>query len=388
MRLNWLVTFAWSEVGAQPHSDEIEITTFGPGFGESTIIHIGDGKWIIVDSCIDTTDATDRRSVAEKYLRAMGVDLACQVELIVATHWHDDHVRGLGQLLYSCKSARFSCASSLLNKEFITYIEEMATGATATAGAKVSEFRSVLRVMREGSRKPIKYSSAGRELLTWRAEELSHRESCVVRVFSPSDEEYSIFLRDLASLHPKHGEAKRAAVARIPNLSSVVMHLQFDSFAILLGADMETHSCNLRGCAAAVDEAIERRADRSVIFKVAHHGSINGDYPGIWKNLLLDTPVCIVTPFNKLPRSKKLPTDADVTRLSQRSGKLFLTSQPGNAMPIHARDSVTQRSLRESGIKLQNIAKNLGAVRLRRKVGACAMTWNTELLGAAFEILK
>lgn len=382
------MTFEWNNVGTPPLSDEVEVTIFGPGFGESIILHVGDGKWIVVDSCVDTSDTIDRKPVAEKYLRAIGVDVARQVELIVASHWHDDHVRGLGHLLEACEGARFSCANALLKKEFLTYLEEIATGIAATDGAKISEFRHVLRLMRDISRPPIKWAGAGRELLTWPKNALTHKESCVVRAFSPSDQEFSLFLSNLGMLSPQLGETKHAASAQTPNLASIVLHLQFDSFAILLGADMEIHSSNFRGWAAAVDEAMDRHVDRAAVFKVAHHGSINGDYSRIWEKLLLDAPTCIVTPFNKLPLSKKLPTDADITRLSEKSGKLLLTAPSGNAIPIQNRDSTVQRSLRESGIKLQNLATRLGAVRLRRKIGSCAAPWQTELLGAALEIQK
>ncbi len=38
-----------------PNPDEIEITVFGPGYGECIVIHAGSGKWFIVDSCLDMT---------------------------------------------------------------------------------------------------------------------------------------------------------------------------------------------------------------------------------------------------------------------------------------------------------------------------------------------
>lgn len=36
-----------------PNSDQIELTLFGPGFGECIAVHFGEGRWIVVDSCID-----------------------------------------------------------------------------------------------------------------------------------------------------------------------------------------------------------------------------------------------------------------------------------------------------------------------------------------------
>lgn len=34
-----------------PDAQEMEITLFGPGYGESVVVHLGDQHWFIVDSC-------------------------------------------------------------------------------------------------------------------------------------------------------------------------------------------------------------------------------------------------------------------------------------------------------------------------------------------------
>jgi len=35
----------------QVRPDELEVSVFGPGYGESLAIHLGLGSWIIIDSC-------------------------------------------------------------------------------------------------------------------------------------------------------------------------------------------------------------------------------------------------------------------------------------------------------------------------------------------------
>jgi len=87
-----------------PEPHELEISVFGPGIGECTVAHLGDGAWIVVDSCIDRTSG---HPAALDYLRTLRVDVASQVKLVVATHWHDDHIRGLGKILEAAESARF-----------------------------------------------------------------------------------------------------------------------------------------------------------------------------------------------------------------------------------------------------------------------------------------
>jgi len=39
-----------------PEADVVEVSIFGPGKGESVLIHLGNGKWIMIDSCIDPQD--------------------------------------------------------------------------------------------------------------------------------------------------------------------------------------------------------------------------------------------------------------------------------------------------------------------------------------------
>lgn len=64
---------------AQPGSDEIEVIVMGPGTGESILIHVGNGNWLIVDSYLisETDDQGDAWKPAPiQYLNEIGVDCA------------------------------------------------------------------------------------------------------------------------------------------------------------------------------------------------------------------------------------------------------------------------------------------------------------------------
>ena len=78
---------------AAPGPNDFERTLLGPGYGECAIIHYGHGEWIIVDSCVDEAG----HPAALNYLRQIGVDAGRSVRMIVVTHWHDDHIRGIVQ---------------------------------------------------------------------------------------------------------------------------------------------------------------------------------------------------------------------------------------------------------------------------------------------------
>ncbi len=100
--------------GHPPGDDEFEVTLLGPGYGESMVLHIGGGAWIVVDSC-----GRAEAPAALDYLQTIGLDPARVVVLIVATHWHDDHIRGMGRMVETCANAAFCCAIALCRGEFL-----------------------------------------------------------------------------------------------------------------------------------------------------------------------------------------------------------------------------------------------------------------------------
>src|SRR5688572_8544014 len=93
-----------------PDPNEVEVSVFGPGHGECVVVHLGDGEWMVVDSCRHFEDG---RAAALRYLEAEGVAVETAVKLVIVTHWHDDHIRGLGEIAERCSSARFVCSGAL-----------------------------------------------------------------------------------------------------------------------------------------------------------------------------------------------------------------------------------------------------------------------------------
>lgn len=98
--------------GRCPGDDEFELTLFGPGYGESLVLHVGGGSWVLIDSC-GRTDGP----VALDYLRSIDVDPPEAVRMIAATHWHDDHIRGLAELVRVCAKASPNQVSVVLRVE-------------------------------------------------------------------------------------------------------------------------------------------------------------------------------------------------------------------------------------------------------------------------------
>src|SRR5262245_39431332 len=102
-----------------PQSDELELSLFGPGKGECVVVHLGHGDWMVVDSCPGEDNS---RAVALDYFGRLGIDVGRQVKLVVVSHWHDDHIRGISQVVQEAASARFACSGALQNEEFFTLV--------------------------------------------------------------------------------------------------------------------------------------------------------------------------------------------------------------------------------------------------------------------------
>jgi glyoxylase-like metal-dependent hydrolase (beta-lactamase superfamily II) len=57
--------------------------------GESLVVHLGDGDWMVVDSFVDRQTG---RPVALDYLTRLGLSPEKVLRHIVISHWHDDHM--------------------------------------------------------------------------------------------------------------------------------------------------------------------------------------------------------------------------------------------------------------------------------------------------------
>ena len=69
-----------------------------------------------MDLCVDEA----KSPAALNYLRQIGVDPGRSVRMIVVTHWHDDHIRGIAQVVSNCPEAAFVCPAAFRDKEFLT----------------------------------------------------------------------------------------------------------------------------------------------------------------------------------------------------------------------------------------------------------------------------
>lgn len=303
-----------------PQDHEFEVSLFGPGIGESVVAHLGNGKWIVVDSCLA---AGGERPIAIEYLECLGVDISQNLELVVASHWHDDHIRGLAQLVKDAPKATFVCSAALLKKEFLTLVAASRNCRLIEHTSGLSEFRTILDHLTDEKGKksgPDRYADEGK--LLHRTE---HPHSIEVWSLSPSAQTITDSNLFFAEFLPIEGEPIARVRTPSPNEVSVVILIKSAEVSILLGADLETGANERRGWRAIIRSNVCPES-RSGIYKVAHHGSSNADFPEIWTAKLNRTPVAAVAPYNR--GVKPLPSVEDVSRMKEAAHSLYCTAWP------------------------------------------------------------
>ena len=92
---------------------EIEVSIFGTGKGESLAVHLGDKRWLIVDTCL-----RDGRPAALGYLTALDGAAGHSVTAIVVTHWDEDHAEGAEALMDRHPDSLFVMSRALTLREF------------------------------------------------------------------------------------------------------------------------------------------------------------------------------------------------------------------------------------------------------------------------------
>jgi len=342
----------------RPAASEIEVSIFGPGFGESIVVHAGNDEWIIVDSCIDSRSGNP---AALTYLNEIQVDTSTAVKLIVATHWHDDHIAGMSELVRVCTSAKFACSMALTQTEFIEVAKVYSYRPLIGVPSGPTEIYQTLSTVMGRRQHPV-YATADRTL--FRMKRGAAGETVwEVTALSPTDGELQRFLARIAALIPP--PKPLVTKSRLPNPGkndlSVATWIKIGDIQILLGADLEEHGVQGRGWTAVLASSA-RPPGVASLFKIAHHGSSNGHHAGVWSSMLGSAPMAVLTPWTL--GGSELPQSADVQRIRNLTPNAHSTSRL-NAPGLQFLPPAVRRTLREANISIRQAEPPTGFVRLR-----------------------
>lgn len=364
-----------AEAADPPGVGEIEVSLFGPGVGECVVVHLGAGDWVVVDSCLDPVS---KRPVALEYFDRLGVSRNDQVKLVVASHWHDDHVRGLSTVVREIPSATFVCSAALRSSEFYSLVA--ASDFSAVLGSDVEEMTAILKELRsrglgrvEGRGPHWALDSAR---LYYRPARVGTSEAQIFAL-SPSAASMTLAQAELAKLLPEKGAPKRRVVSQTANEVAVALLVEVGDFRVLLGSDLETRADPTLGWTAVL-ASTTRPTDRARAFKVAHHGSETGHEPRVWDEMLTAAPVALVTPFSR----QGLPTDSDIGRLLALTPEAFL-SAPSRPQKTK-RSPAVERTIASVTTRFSRRESKMGQIRMRWKTDDAAP--RVSLFGAAHKL--
>lgn len=223
-------------MSSPPDADELEVSIFGPGRGECIAVHLGCREWVIVDSCVDPGTG---EAVALRYLREIGVDAASAVKLVVVTHWHDDHIKGVSQVVQAAANAQFVCSA----KERPGIFMAVATAGRPDLGhTGLDEFSEVLQVLQSRRQSRQRKESVGpiwasEGTLLYQSSDNGHGARVVA--LSPSPGTEALALSELESFIAQKNAPQRRAVALSPNQRSIVLWVTAGDNSVLLGGDLE-----------------------------------------------------------------------------------------------------------------------------------------------------
>jgi hypothetical protein len=357
-----------------PAHDEFELSVFGAGVGEALALHVGGGHWGLVDSL---REPVSTEPVGLRYLRQLGASPE-DVRFVLATHWHDDHIEGLGEIVELCSEAMFGCSAGYTGQEFMAVLLEYPP-SLKTAG--VREIRRCFQLIEDkaerGSPRPTPKRVIEHQNVWWSA-----NDDVVVHALAPTSGALSRSEQDImATLLPN--AQRRRSIGRIkPNQASIVVNVRMPGDAVLLGGDLEERGSAGTGWSAVV-ERFPSNLPRGTVFKVPHHGSAGAHFAGQWTTLLYEEPRPIAAVTSYAPSN--LPREGDLRRICDLAGSVYLCGT-APAPPV-ALSGPERRRVSADGVRLSP-TKGVGHVRLRRKFDGETANWSVAVTGHAERVTK
>lgn len=339
-----------------PDSDKAEISLFGPGIGECIVLHIGEGKWFIIDSC---RCPETKQPIALKYLNSIGVDVATQVIGILITHWHSDHIAGVFDLFKECKKAKLYQSSALTNKETYNLAAIFKKDIFSNTDLEIREFSEISQFLFESKERSRFHIVDARYTFF----DIRNKIYTRMVALSPSNTAVTQAISNLVKLNIKdNSERLRNVLPVSENLNAVAIYFTFGDFSAILGSDLEEAESDLTGWSAIFKSNIidELSLSLSSLFKVPHHGSVNGHHDDIWNKLLEDQPLSIATAYTR----SGLPKECDIDRIKNRSSE-FIVTRDSNASKKIKRDSMVEKELKSIVKSMKSINDKMGHIQVR-----------------------
>ena len=354
---------------------EVSLIGTGGGYGESIVIHMGFNNWIVVDSCIDPYT---KNNLPIEYLENLGVQIEEDVKLIICTHWHDDHIQGISKLLERSSNAKFCMGHVSDRKKFLQLLmldyKKVESQSSISSTLELNKCLKILRsrnnqisrAFQDRTLKKVQRGNIASEILS----------------LSPSDYVINEFDNEIFTMINDYGSNNRKILYQSPNDKSVALYLKLNKHRVLLGSDLEVSENREKGWINILDnsQVIDNKCS---LFKIPHHGSINGYDPRIWDELICDKSISKLTPWN---RGNKLPTNEMLSFYQSCNNRLFMTPMQKKSNSPKKRNKSLKKAIYKFNPTLTEIKYNRGIIRSRVSLIEENPNWHIDLYDAAFEV--
>lgn len=417
-----------SEKLTAPGENEAEVTLIGgtAGFGETIIIHIGKGFWVVVDSC---TNPINGECVALAYLNEIEVKVKEQLKYVVCTHWHEDHIMGLSKLIEACSDKTIFALSCADDRE--KFIYEMVEKCNyAGKSRKLTELRDSINKANE---KGIKIKRVQQDQIIF------NKNGTECFALSPSSIEIDKFNKEIATalgkyhrvldqvaklrqIDDKSIEDASAVEEEVlnsfinlvsekldedtvqqsdvedllqfkdvkkvePNDRCVAMLLKIKGHSVVLGADLEHNQKKSPegGWKSASDcECMEDVVAN--LYKIPHHGSETGYYDFFLHKHIKRDAVSKLTSW--IIGSKVLPKAEMLRKYYNHSKNLYVTTTSLLRRKNTEEDHTFRKIMNNTTEEILEFKPQLGIIRSRIDIDAEDDNWKTEYFGSAKLIQK
>lgn len=342
-----------------PKIDEVEFTFFGPGIGESIVVHIPEIGWGIIDSC-EFGPATERFVPPLEYLIYQQVKT---LAFLILTHPHADHFKGMEQIIdhYLGRIKRVCRYAGEGARELAEYMVRRGVKGTPGAVSLSAVFKVLKKAVDNGAES--RRLGAMTQIIPRQNASVNGRTTEVeVLSLSPLAEDEGAYVDILRkAFRELNGE-----IIDIPdydhNLIASAIWISAGQVVALLGSDVESGRSQSRGWRGIVG-SIDAPDLAVKTLKVPHHGSPNAYYKKAWEEHSRNGKVTsVVTPYirGKQPR----PSEEDIDRIGNYSSHVGLTSHVSYLRAVDVYDRAVARRLPEKWRVIQP-SKECGMITVR-----------------------
>ena len=360
-----------------PGNDELEISIFGPGRGEAILLHLGNNEWYTIDSCRNPNTSNP---VALEYLKQIGISSKSIIGVVIS-HWHDDHIYGVSEILQNAnKNAKTFISSAICSEVFMETLQVLNPGTAegiTTINSKISnrgitEISRILCIHQKRHNKNIanyfRYVEDGFQLFS--------NKFCSMHSIAPSPKV------TLANFQRVYNRDKLSDVP-IPdpggeNPASVVVSLKFEDFYSIFGGDLAKikKSSGINPWDDVMN-TIVKPIIPAINFKFPHHGSRTGHHLKFW-NSFIDSKACW---FGTAYSGSGLPRRDEVEEMLKYTSKIYLTTVP-RPSKYHRKGPKAKKAKKHLRrfINTKTLLTDVGHIQIRVKNGIPTIKLNNKAI--------